>query len=255
MDFLWRINSRHVLAVCAASLLAAGLGGACAAQDEGGAVTRAGYHGAYLDWSGKKPPGPETAPASPAQDDAADLTEARYAPAPDYDPGRYAPQPSRSAPAADASESRYASSPSAPEPRPAPAPSPAAYSAPAPYAPPRAPAEAAPAPRPAPAAVQASAPAPASPVNIFDEPANPPAAAEHAESTVGGRFYSVDREYGLKPDPIPEPTAGHTVLIAPDPAAGADDHGDGDDDQNGVAGGDKPSAHGDKGAGGQSRDN
>ena len=53
----------------------AGLGGACAAQDERGAMSQAAYHGPYLSWSGKQAMAP-AAPVAAAQEDAADLTEA-----------------------------------------------------------------------------------------------------------------------------------------------------------------------------------
>ena len=119
MHFLRRMTVRRVLAVATVGLAAAGYGAACQAQDEGGAAPHSGsYQGPYLSWSGKKP-----ADALPPSE----LTEARYAPAPDYAPGRYAPQSPRTdtprqvdAPPADPatpSESpppRYASASDAP---------------------------------------------------------------------------------------------------------------------------------------------
>lgn len=259
MDFLWPITSRHVLAAATAGLLVAAFGGACAAQDERGAMSQGGYQGPYLSWSGKQAMAP-AAPVAAAQEDAADLTEARYAPAPNYTPSgaaapasRYGSQAS-DAPPSDASESRYAAASYAPPPQQEAAPPPAAKrSAPADdFAPPPEAApepSAAPAPQPAAAYAQPSA-APAQ-----------PAQAQPAEGTTGVRFYSLHRAYGMSPDPIPAPTEGHTVLIAP-PDNGTAAQGDGqggDQDQDGAGDGDgngKPAAHGDgSGGDGQSGDN
>ena len=257
MDFLRPITSRHVLAAATAGLLVAAFGGACAAQDERGAMSQGGYQGPYLTWSGKQAMSP-AASVSAAQEDAADLTEARYAPAPNYTPSgagapaaRYAPQGS-DASSSDASESRYAAASYAPPAQQEAAPPPAAKrSAPADdFAPP--PEEAAPepstAPEPQPAAAYAQPSA---------APAQP-AQAQPAEGTTGVHFYSLHRAYGMSPDPIPAPTEGHTVLIAPaddGTAAQGDGQAGGDQDQDGAGDGDgKPAAHGD-GSGGQSGDN
>ena len=247
MDFLRPLNSRHVLAAVTVGLVAAAFGGACAAQDERGAMSQGGYQGPYLSWSGKRAPTPDAAPVSPAQDDAADLTEARYAPAPDYMPSgagtqaaRYVQQ-SGDASAGDASESRYAAaSYAAAQPQAAPPPLAEprfAAAAPVPAVAP----QIAPAPQPAVAYVQPAG-APSQPAQ-----AQPPQ-AQPAQGTTGVRFYSLHRAYGLSPDPDPAPTEGHTVLIAPDPGASA--HDDGQVDQDGDGDG-KPAAHGD----GQSGDN
>src|ERR1700722_4603383 len=161
MDFLRPITSRHVLAAATAGLLVAAFGGACAAQDERGAMSQGGYQGPYLTWSGKQAMSP-AASVSAAQEDAADLTEARYAPAPNYTPSgagapaaRYAPQGS-DASSSDASESRYAAASYAPPPQEEAAPPAARRSAPADdlFAPPP---EAAPAPPAAPAPQPAAA--------------------------------------------------------------------------------------------------
>jgi hypothetical protein len=259
MDFLRPITSRHVLAAATAGLLVAAFGGACAAQDERGAMSQGGYQGPYLNWSGKQAMAPAPAPVSAAQEDAADLTEARYAPAPNYTPSgagapasRYASQAS-DASSSDASESRYAAASYAPPPQQEAPPPPAAQrSAPAddfPLPPEAAPEpSAAPAPQPAAAYAQPSA-APAQ-----------PAQAQPAEGTTGVHFYSLHRAYGMSPDPIPAPTEGHTVLIAPadnGTAAQGDGQAGGDQDQDGAGDDDgKPAAHGDgSGGGGQSGDN
>lgn len=402
MGFFRQFSSRRVLAVATAGLSVASLGGACMAQDDGGAVSQPPYHGRYLDWSGKKP-------APVAQDDAADLSEARFAPNADYTPGDAGPQRPRPEPASyapsryegasdDAPRSRFGSSSDDPPPsryaqpasqapdddvsgqraatpssaddyspaaRDAPArataeaaPTLPRYAAPpasqttddtsagggssasdAYYPPPRAPdeaarparsipasryarpsedasasqpaqpAEATPAtpaaarlaasrpaeasvgqaddglaqaqadapalfpPPPAPTAAEAAA-APTTPTPIFRHspqgqaaapasavapiqpaPSPPPSAASYApppsaapapERADGGssvRFYSLHREYGMTPDPIPEPTEGHTVLIGPpDQGAGAQKPDQADQDQGGVGGEDKPPA-------------
>jgi hypothetical protein len=252
MDFLRPINSRHVLAAATVGLLAAAFGGACAAQDERGAMSQGGYQGPYLSWSGKQATAPAAAPVSAAQEDAGDLTEARYAPAPNYTPSgavaqapRYA-SPAGGEPSSDVSESRYA---------------PASYAAPqqqdAP--PPERPATAAFAPPSAPAPEPVAAPAP-QPAAAFAQPASAPAQAQPAQGTTGVHFYSLHRAYGMSPDPIPAPSEGHTVLIAPPdpgPDAQGDGQGGGDQDQDGAGDGDgKPAAHGDgSGGDGHSGDN
>lgn len=248
MDFLRPLNSRHVLAAATVGLLAAAFGGACAAQDERGAMSQSAYQGPYLSWAGKRAPAPDAAPVSAAQEDAADLTEARYAPAPNYVPSgaaaqapRYAPPPSEAS-SGDASESRYAAASYAPQP----------------------PAEAAPPPAPAPEPVAEPAPAP-QPAAAYVQPSSAPVqpaqaepAAQPGQGTTGVRFYSLHRAYGMSPDPIPAPTEGHTVLIAaPDHGTAAQGDGQGaDQDQDGAGDGDgKPAAHGDGPGGGQSGDN
>src|SRR5581483_166394 len=110
MDFLRRNTGRRAIAVATAGLLAIGFGGACQAQDGRGAMSQPGYSGPYLSWSGKQSPAPDA-----ARDEgppAAELSEARYAPAPDYQPNGYAPQaPHAASPPGDDSESRYGPSP------------------------------------------------------------------------------------------------------------------------------------------------
>ena len=243
MDFLRPRLARRLLAVTTIGVAFAGFGGACAAQDASGATTQAAYHGPYLSWSGKKA-------AAPAPDP--DLAEARYAPAPDYAPGGGAPQPSRYAVATDASESRYGSPESdpAPAPRAAP-PSAQAYARPVAYAPPAP--QAAPAPQPAPPVQAAPAPQPSA---GYAAPAAAAPPAEQAAGTRSVRFYSLHREYGMAPDPIPESREAHTVLIGPPdngPAAHDKDQ-DADQDQDG-ADDSKPAAHGDASGGGKSGDN
>jgi hypothetical protein len=257
MDFLRPITSRHVLAAATAGLVVAAFGGACAAQDERGAMSQGAYQGPYLTWSGKQATVPAAAPASAAQEDAADLTEARYAPAPNYTPSgagapvsRYASQGS-DASSSDVSESRYATARYvAPQPQDAPPPErqPAVEA----FAPPPAPAPiAAPAPEP----VAAPAPQPAAAYAQPSAAPIQPAQAQPAEGTTGVHFYSLHRAYGMSPDPIPAPTEGHTVLIAaPDNGTAAQGDGQGgDQDQDGAGDGDgKPAAHGD-GSGGDSQ--
>ena len=71
------------------------------------------------------------------------------------------------------------------------------------------------------------------------------------------RFYSLHRAYGMTPDPIPESTQGHTVLIGPPdngPAAHDQDQG-GDQDQDGASDDKKAAAHGDGAGDKQSGDN
>ncbi len=234
MDFLRPMTVRHVLAVATAGVAVAAFGGACAAQDDRGAMSQDGYRGAYLSWSGKRAP----APAQPSPD----LSEARYAPAPNYAPSSYAPQAPRGAPPpSDAPELTDAPADfAAPPSHAAPPPSAERYSAAA-YAPPPAPEPAAaPAPPPATGYVQASSAAPST---------------QAAQGTSSVRFYSLHRAYGMTPDPIPEPTQGHTVLIGPpDHSAAAQDQG-GDNDQDGAGDDGKPAAHGDASGDGQSGDN
>lgn len=262
MDFLRRISLRHGLAAATAILAAAGFGAACQAQDDRGQLSQDGYHGPYLAWSGKK--APEAPPPS-------DLAEARYAPAPDYAPGAYVPQSPRSdAPPLNDAAPHYIPASYAPAPQSAPAAQrhAAAFAPPAPQ-----PAQAAPAPvaapsppttegaselfpPPEPPAAQA-APAPAA----APSPAHPAQASAQgpAEGPTSVRFYSLHRDYGMAPDPIPAPTEGHTVLIGPpDHGAAAADQAqdqsqDGDADQDQAGG--KSAAHGDAADDGQNGDN
>jgi hypothetical protein len=275
MDFLRPMTVQTALAAATALCVAAGFGAACQAQDERGAVSQAGYGGPYLTWAGKQP-----AAAPPSE-----LTEARYAPAPDYAPSRYVPQSPRSEPplapvsAAPVSEpppARYTSATYAPQPQSAPPVRYATYAPrPQPAPPPVVPAAAAPPtdaaedgapdlfPPPEPAPAQA-APAPTHalappPAANYAQPAAAPAPAQQAQAqgpaqgSTGVRLYSLHRAYGMSPDPIPEPTEGHTVLIAaPDHAAAADRDQDSDQDQDD---GGRHAAHGDDAGDGQSGDN
>ncbi|HEX3407657.1 MAG TPA: hypothetical protein VHS81_10505 [Caulobacteraceae bacterium] len=283
MDFLRRMTGRprsgwRVLAAATALSAAAGFGAVCHAQDDRGAVSQSGYQGPYLSWAGKQPA--EAPPPS-------ELTEARYAPAPDYAPGRYVPQsprgddapppndappPSRYMPASYAPAPQSAPAPTAPSRAavfapPAPAPAPPTEAAPAPAAAPSPPDEGASElfPPPEPAAAQA-APAPAAsaapPSAAHNaQPAAAQPAAQAAPSTAQGpssvRFYSLHRAYGMSPDPIPAPTEGHTVLIGPPDHGAADQAQDqsqgGDADQDGD--GRKSAAHGDAAGYGPSEDN
>ena len=173
MDFLRPRLARHVLAVTTIGFGLAGLGGACAAQDERGAMSQAAYHGPYLSWSGKKAQAPAPDP---------DLAEARYAPAPNYDPGAAAPQaPRYAAPANAGPESRYGSAQSEaqPEPRHSASPSAEAYSSPRGLCAPPAPQSAA-APPPAPAPVPAPAAAPAAAARRLRRPQQRRAVARSA---------------------------------------------------------------------------
>jgi hypothetical protein len=286
MDFLRPMTVRNALAAATALCVAAGFGAAGHAQDERGAVSQGGYAGPYLTWAGKQP-----AAAPPSE-----LTEARYAPAPDYAPSRYVPQSPRSeppparpsgplvsdapparyasatyapqpqsAPPSEAPPARYASATHAPQPQPAPPPvAPATAAAPSPdqgddgapdlFPPPEpAPAQAAPAHALAPAPATKNAQPAAAPAPV--QPAQAQSAAQRpAQGTTGVRLYSLHRAYGMSPDPIPEPTEGHTVLIAaPDHSSAAADQGDdGDQEQDD---GRKHAAHGDDAGDGPSGDN
>jgi hypothetical protein len=69
------------------------------------------------------------------------------------------------------------------------------------------------------------------------------------------RFYSLHREYGMTPDPIPQSTEDHTVLVGPpDNGPAAHDQG-GDQDQDGAGDDDKAAGHGDGAGDKQSGDN
>jgi hypothetical protein len=225
MDLLRRITVRRAFAVATAGLAAAGCGVACYAQDDQGAVSQGAYQGPYLAWSGKQP----AAAAPPA-----DLAEASYAPAPNYAPSSYVPQAPRNSPA-----------PAAPRPAAAPWPPAGGASDLFPPAPPAA-AQAAPA---------AAAQPPSAPSHVATAAA--PVSAAAAEGTTSVRFYSLHRAYGMSPDPIPAPTAGHTVLIGPpDRGAAAQDQNQ-DQSQDGDAGqgGGKSTAPGDAPGDGQTGDN
>jgi hypothetical protein len=238
MHDLRRMPGRQLLAVAIAGLATGGFGGACAAQDAQVGHT-SGYQGPFLSWNDKAaPPAPQTASqaAPAARDDAADLSEARYAPAPDYDPGRYAAQaPRYAASAQDSTESRYGPAPTDSAP-------PAAAAAPAGYAPP--PAEAAPSrgetasgeapPSFAPAAGDMTVAHVPPSADAYRSPAgSTPPPAEQAGGTTSVRFYSLHRQYGMSPDPIPAPTQGHTVLIGP-PDQPASPKAQADQDQGGA---------------------
>lgn len=261
MDFLRPRLARHVLAVTTIGIGLAGLGGACAAQDERGAMSQAAYHGPYLSWSGKKAQAPAPDP---------DLAEARYAPAPNYDPGAAAPQAQRYAapqapryaapqaqhyaePVSDGPESRYGPAPrdAQLDPRHSATQAAEAYSSPAAYAPPAP--QAAP---PAPVQPPAAAPAP-QPAAAYAAPSSAAPPAAQAEGPRSVRFYSLHREYGMTPDPIPQSSGDHTVLIGPPdngPAAHDPDQ-DSDQDQGGAGDDKKAAAHGDGAGDKQSGDN
>lgn len=87
---------------------------------------------------------------------------------------------------------------------------------------------------PAPAAFTPQAPAPPSqtPQSIYDTPAPQaysaptqpsPAASPLQSGQLGARTYSVGRQFGMSPDPIPAAGPPRMVLIAPPPAAEADE--------------------------------
>jgi hypothetical protein len=214
MDFPVRAAARSLFATAAAVLLAAACAGVSAAQDQDGAApSRGAYQGPMLSWAGKTPQRVDQ-PVAPQPPVISDAPPPRYV----------APSPPRSPPP------RYiAPPPAAPENASEPEPE---------SAPPPAPRIARVDPGPAPRAPVAEAAAPPTPAAATPAPA---AAATPDPGHTGPRFYSLHREYGLTPDPIPVPAQRSTVLVGPpdrgaDPgqdAAGADDNPD------------KPAPHGD----------
>lgn len=180
-------------------------------------ASSATWNGPMLSWHGKTSAPAATAPTPP---------QAESQPVRD---------PAFAAPPAPSPTAVYAALPPAPRaPAPATAPRPTPVQAPAPISPPPAAVAAAPAPMPAAAPVAAQRPYPGYGVPQLSHypgygPATPsaapaqPAAAAPAPATqrvalaqqnlAGGprdgegvRIYSVGREYGLQPDPIPPPT-------------------------------------------------
>jgi len=235
MAFSPRAVLRPVFATATLAVFAAGYAGAGAAQDAGG------YRGPLLSWVGKSPaPAAATAPApvAAATDDdtgATYVVRRRSAPRIEADPERASPAPAVAEPAPAA----YAA-PSAPPPDPERSPpASAAEAESAPYAPP-------PSPPPAPQRAPLAPAAPAHAIAAASAPAQS-AAAPSGAPRVGVHIYSVDRPYGMTPDPIAMPVKRPMVLVGPPdtPASqshGADGDGDGKskphDDGQGAGGGD-----------------
>jgi hypothetical protein len=230
MDFVLAAPLRTRLTAAAVALAGVAVGGACSAEDYRDQTSQDGapapYHGPYLTWAGKvvappPAPPPQARPAAPAYS-----APAYSAPPPQPAPEVYrAPAPA--APLAMAyarpTKSPMTAAPAAAQPVAPPVRSaaPTAQSAPAAFAnraPPKPPAIANPAP-----------PHLATP----QAPAAPQAAAPQAppSAPVGVRFYSLHRDYGMTPDPVPLPAARPPVLIAAPagpPAQSQDDSDDGD---------------------------
>lgn len=239
MDFPRRIAWRVLLATATVGLAVAGLGGACAAQDDRDAGSQ-GYQGPYLGWTGKAQPAPRPQDAPPPVQEEAAPPPARVeaSPTAQVEASPTAQSPAAQSPAAQSEASSnelfpsYASERDAAPSRYGPERSqPAAESAPPPAQAYRAPAAEAP-PTQAPPAAEAAAEPPISPPPaIYRQAANTPLTAP-ASGDTSVRFYSVHRQYGMTPDPIPEPAEGHTVLIGPpDHAAAADSARDDDQGQ------------------------
>ena len=174
-------------------------------------MPQAAYHGPYLSWSGKKAPGARAGrPTSP---------EARYAPAPNYDARRRR----AAGPALRRAGDRPARSPAMARRRPRRSLS-RRHSRrrrpPKPIRPPppmrrRRPAAAPPvacARRCAAAGDRAGA---RRGRRLRRSPAAPLRRPRRPRGPASVRFYSLHREYGMTPDPIPQPTEDHTVLIGP----------------------------------------
>jgi len=244
MAFSPRAVLRPVCATATLAVLVAGFAGAAAAQDAGDSPAgQGGYHGRFLSWVGKTPaPAPVAAPARARPDDAAAtyVVQRRTAPVAEPAPERAPPPP---AVAEEAPAPYIAPSPPQPAPERAP-PRVAEQTAPAPYM-------AQPTPTRAPLAP--AAPARAAAAAAPDQTA---AAATPAGSSprVHVHIYSVDRPYGMTPDPIAMPTKRPMVLVGP-PDASASPPQNGADDGDGG----KPAPHDDgqgaRGAGDQPGDN
>ncbi len=238
-------RSANIRVLCGSAILtvaAVGLGGACAAQPGGDALTQpAGYHGPYLTWAGKtaspaqtEAPAPVTAAASqsefaawPAPAAGAPRLRPMAATAYVAPPRFYTPKPST-----------YVAPPHAyaPVARPKPA-AVAAYAAPpAPLVRARRPAQMAVSAPPA-AAAQAQPPAR---VLAQNDTAAAPAPANPLGQT-GVHYYSLHREYGLTPDQVQTPKDRPMVLIGPPdnpPTPKPDDASDGADKRGGADGAD-----------------
>jgi hypothetical protein len=214
MDFHCRIAWRALLATATVGLAAAGFGGACAAQDAHGATPQGGYQGPYLGWTGKVGPAPAPEPEPAPEAAPAPVPQADDAPPPvahsELFPGD-APSQGEAPPQFARSEAPASDAPPAAE----------AYRAPVAYTPP-------PTRAPAPAPPPAAEPPPAAPPTAYHQAANTP--PQSAGGASGVHFYSVGRQYGMTPDPIPPPGEGHTVLIGPS-ASAADDAGQADESQ------------------------
>ena len=238
------LSTRAVLRTVLATATFVALAGASAAQEVGGgAAPQDAYRGRFLDWAGKSPaPAAAPAPAPAPPEPSSDVAEATYvAPRPptlETGPQRASP-PSVVANAAPASYLPPPPTPPATE-RATPAPA-VAPASPVSYMPPPtqpAAARAAPLAPAAPAHIAAATPAPAP---------NAYAASADTSQRVHVRFYSVDRPYGLTPDPIQMPTKRPMILVGPPDATAShsqDDAGDGDKSaahDDGQGGADDPS--------------